>query len=99
MKQNRKSARKASASIQAEISKIGDDIVSLGNALGENASAEAKATIRSLRQRFDSLTDSASSLTEEAVGDASKTIAENPFIAVGAAFGLGVVLGALLLRR
>lgn len=99
MKHSRRAARKASASIQDEISKIGDDIASLGNALGENASAEAKATIRSLRQRFDSLTDSASSLTEEAVGDASKTIAENPFIAVGAAFGLGVVLGALLLRR
>jgi ElaB/YqjD/DUF883 family membrane-anchored ribosome-binding protein len=99
MKHNRRTTRRASASIQAEISKIGDDIASLGNALGENASAEAKAMIRSLRQRFDSLTDSAGSLTEEAVGDASKTIAENPLMVVGAAFGLGVVLGALLLRR
>jgi ElaB/YqjD/DUF883 family membrane-anchored ribosome-binding protein len=99
MKRTRQAARKASTSIHDEISKITNDLASLGSALGENASAEAKATIRSLRQRVDSLADSASSLTEEVVEDVEKTIAENPFIAIGAAFGLGVLLSALLLRR
>lgn len=67
--------------------------------IGENASAEAMATIRSLRKRFDVLAEDASSLTEDVVGGASKAIAENPLIAIGAAFGLGALLAAVLLRR
>lgn len=93
-----KRTRRALASIQGDISNIRGDLASLGSALGENASAEAKATIKSLRRRFDSLAGDAASLPEEVVEDASNTIAENPFIAIGAAFGLGVVLAALLRR-
>lgn len=99
MKRTRKVARSASASIQDEISKMADDLASLGSTLGENASTETKATMRSLRRRFDNVADDASAMADETIESAEKTITENPFIALGAAFGLGAVISAILLRR
>ncbi len=99
MKRTRKVARKASDSIQDDISAIAEDLTSLGKAVGETASAEVKATIKSLRQRCDSLAGHADSLLNEGIEDARGMIAENPFISVAVAFGLGFVVAGMLVRR
>jgi len=99
MKRGRNQGRKSTATIEDEISKIKEDIAALGNTLGENASAEATAALRSLRQRFDRVTDNASAMTEDAIESAQTTIADNPFIAIASAFGVGILLSAVLLRR
>ena len=98
MKWIRKATRKTSTPIHDEIAKIAADVASLGNVLGESASDEATAVIRSLRRRLDGLADDAGSLAEEAVDDARGAIASNPFIAVCLAFGLGALVAGLLRR-
>jgi len=99
MKRSRNHGRKSTASVEEEISKIKEDFAALGNALGESASAETTAALRSLRQRFDRVAENASTMTEDAIEGAQTTIADSPFIAIASAFGLGVVLSAVLLRR
>jgi hypothetical protein len=90
--------RKAANSLQDVISRIGDDVSALGDIIGESASAEVKATIRSLRQRLDDLADASESLVTHGIQETRGTISENPLIAVAAAFGLGIVLAAALRR-
>jgi ElaB/YqjD/DUF883 family membrane-anchored ribosome-binding protein len=99
MRRTRKVSRKAPASIQHEMSKIADDLSSLASTLGETASAEARATIGSLRDRFEGLKDYAGSMTDDVLEGAESSITENPFVAVAAAFGVGLILSLLLQRR
>jgi ElaB/YqjD/DUF883 family membrane-anchored ribosome-binding protein len=99
MKRSKNYGRKSTATIEDEISKIKEDIAALGSTLGETASAETTAALRSLRQRFDRVTDNASAMTEDAIETAQTTIADNPFIAIASAFGVGILLSAVLLRR
>jgi ElaB/YqjD/DUF883 family membrane-anchored ribosome-binding protein len=90
--------RKAADSLQDVISRIGNDLSALGEVMGESASAEVKATLKSLRQRLDDLADDSDSLITQGIHETRGTIAENPLIAVAAAFGLGIVLAAALRR-
>ena len=99
MRRPHKATRKASANIQQEMAKIADDLSSLAGALGESASAEARATIGTLRDRFEGLKDYAASTADDVLEGAETSITENPFIAIGAAFGAGVILSMLLQRR
>jgi ElaB/YqjD/DUF883 family membrane-anchored ribosome-binding protein len=90
---------KSTTSIEEEVSKIKEDLAALGNALGESASAETAAALQSLRQRFDRVAENASAMTGSAIERTGKTITDNPFIAIASAFGVGIVLSAMLLRR
>jgi ElaB/YqjD/DUF883 family membrane-anchored ribosome-binding protein len=98
MKRTRKAARRASPSIEDELANIGHDLASLGAVLGETASSEVSATLKSLRDRIDKLTDKASTVTDASVEEIRGAITENPFLSVAAAFGLGVFLASILRR-
>ena len=99
MKRSRRTNRKAPAGVQQEMAKIADDLSSLAASLGETASAEARATLGSLRDRFEDLKGYAGATTDDVLEEAQASISENPFMAIAAAFGAGLVLSLLLLRR
>jgi len=90
--------RRKSDSIQDVISRIGDDVGALGDVVGESASAEVRASIKSLRQKLRDLEEESEGLITHGIQETRGTISENPLIAVAAAFGVGVVLAALLRR-
>ena len=98
MARRRKPKRGGFELIQDELATIRADVASLGNTLGEVASAEARETIKSIRERLDRLADDAGSATRAGVEMMEETIEERPFVSVAVAFGLGVVLGTLLRR-
>ena len=58
-------------------------------------SEEAKASIRGLRQRLDYWADETAGLVTQRLQESRDRISENPLLAVGTAFGLGVVLATL----
>ena len=89
--------RRAS-SLEDTISRISDEVSALGELMGETASEEAKASIRGLRQRLDYLANESGGLVTQRLQESRDAISENPLLAVGAAFGLGVVLAALCHR-
>jgi ElaB/YqjD/DUF883 family membrane-anchored ribosome-binding protein len=89
--------RRAS-SLEDTISRISDNVSALSELMGETASEEAKASIRGLRQRLDYLADESDGLVTQRLQESRDTISENPLLAVGAAFGLGIVFGSLCHR-
>ncbi|HXU58983.1 MAG TPA: hypothetical protein VN710_09545 [Verrucomicrobiae bacterium] len=99
MRRTQKASRKASTSVQHEISKMGEELADLAAAVGETASDQTKAAVASLHKRFDRLADAAGPAIDAGVADAREVIAENPFASVAAAFGLGFLLASTLLRR
>jgi ElaB/YqjD/DUF883 family membrane-anchored ribosome-binding protein len=99
MRRTQRASRRASTSIQHEISKMGEELADLAAAVGETASDQTKATVASLHKRFDRLTGAAGPVFDAGVADAREVIAENPFASVAAAFGLGFLLASTLLRR
>jgi CHASE3 domain sensor protein len=90
--------RKAANSLEDTISRIGDNVTALSEVIGETASEEAKASIRALRQRLDELADESDGLMAQRLQETRGAISDNPLIAVAAAFGLGVIMGAVLRR-
>jgi ElaB/YqjD/DUF883 family membrane-anchored ribosome-binding protein len=98
MTRRKKATRSGFESIQDELATIGADVASLGNALGEVASAEARDMIESIRQRLDRIANDAGSSTRAGVGMIRGTIEDKPFISVAIAFCLGVVLASMLRR-
>ena len=98
MKRARRAFRKSYSPIQAEINDLGEDLASLANAVAGTASDEAKATIKSLQQRFDVLADDVGSIADQGLEEARTTIAQNPITAVAVAFGLGIVVASLWRR-
>ncbi len=98
MAQRRKPKRGGFESIQDELATIRADVASLGNTLGDVASAEARETIKAIRERLDRLADDAGSATRAGVDMMEETIEERPLVSVAVAFGLGVVLATLMRR-
>ena len=98
MARRRKPKRGGFESIQDELAAIRADVASLGNTLGDIASAEARETIKSIRERLDRLADDAGSATRAGVDMMEETIQERPLVSVAVAFGLGVVLASVLRR-
>jgi hypothetical protein len=92
MKQTRNGRYKTTASIEDEISKITEDLASLGRVPGENASAEVRAAGRSPGQRIDNLANDANFPRQDVVEGAERTITESPFTVIGSTFALGLVL-------
>jgi ElaB/YqjD/DUF883 family membrane-anchored ribosome-binding protein len=99
MRRTQKAGRRASTSMQHEISKMGEELADLAAAVGESASEQTKAAVDSLHKRFDRLTGAAGPVIDAGVADAREVIADNPFASVAAAFGLGFLLASTLLRR
>jgi ElaB/YqjD/DUF883 family membrane-anchored ribosome-binding protein len=97
-RRKKKPARSGHETIQEELATIGADVASLANTLGDAASAEARATIESIRERLDRMTSDAGSATRAGVGMVQDSIEENPFLSVALAFGLGMVLASMLRR-
>jgi len=98
MRQRRKARRNGLESIQDELATIGADVASLGNTLGEVATAETRDTINSIRARLDRIASDASNATRAGVGMVQDTIEERPFTSVAVALGVGVVLASMLRR-
>ena len=98
MARRKKTPRDGVEAIQDELETIGADVTSLGNTLGDVASAEARGMIQSIRQRLDRMADNAGSATRAGVGAMQDTIEERPFISMAVALGLGVVLASMLRR-
>ena len=94
----RKKAVRGVETIQDELATIGADVTSLGNTLGDVASAEARGMIQSIRQRLDRMADDAGSATRAGVGMVQETMEEKPFISVAVALGVGVILASMLRR-
>jgi ElaB/YqjD/DUF883 family membrane-anchored ribosome-binding protein len=94
----RKKAVRGVETIQDELATIGADVTSLGNTIGDVASAEARGMIQSIRQRLDRMADDAGSATRAGVGMVQETIEEKPFISVAVALGVGVILASMLRR-
>jgi ElaB/YqjD/DUF883 family membrane-anchored ribosome-binding protein len=85
-------------SIKEELARIGDDLTSLGNTLGETASAETRATIDTIRGRLNNIASELGTLADAGVTTVKETIEENPIASVAIALGLGVFLGSALRR-
>jgi ElaB/YqjD/DUF883 family membrane-anchored ribosome-binding protein len=98
MARRRKAARSGVETMQDEIATIGADVASLGNTLGDVASAEARGMIQSIRQRLDRMADGAGSTTRAGVGMVQDTIEEKPFISIAVALGAGFILASMLRR-
>jgi ElaB/YqjD/DUF883 family membrane-anchored ribosome-binding protein len=98
MVRRRKAARSGVETMQDEIATIGADVASLGNTLGDVASAEARGMIQSIRQRLDRMADSVGSATRAGVGTVQDTIEEKPFISMVVALGAGFILASMLRR-
>ena len=98
MARQKKASRNGVGAIQDELETIGADVTSLGNTLGDFASAEARGMIQSIRQRLDSIADNARSATRAGVGAVQDTIEEKPFISIAVALGAGFILASMLRR-
>ena len=90
--------RRRTDSLEDAISRISDNVSALSELMGETASEEAKTSVRALRRRLDNLADESDGLVTQGLQESRGTIAENPLLAVSGAFGLGVVVAALLRR-
>lgn len=98
MRRQRKVKRRGVDAIQAELATIADDVTSLGNTLGEVASDEARATIRSIRERLDAMANDASDATRAGVDAIEDRIQTNPFASLAVAVGVGIVLASVMRR-
>jgi ElaB/YqjD/DUF883 family membrane-anchored ribosome-binding protein len=94
----RKVAHSGLEAIQDELATLGDDVASLGNTLGEVASDEAQATMRSIRERLDRIAGDAQSVTRAGVGAIEDRIEANPFASIAVALGVGVILATIMRR-
>ncbi|HZT19875.1 MAG TPA: hypothetical protein VFA23_10765 [Dongiaceae bacterium] len=98
MNRTRRTIEDATDTIQEQISRLREELSDLSRSLGDNASAETRSALRSLRERFDRLADDAASRTREGVEQTRETIAHHPLTAIGIALGLGVILASILRR-
>jgi ElaB/YqjD/DUF883 family membrane-anchored ribosome-binding protein len=83
-------------SIQKEIANIGDDITSLGSAIGATASDETRATFQSIRERLDRISANAGEAMN--AGSVEEIIEENPWASVAVALAVGFILGNVVRR-
>jgi ElaB/YqjD/DUF883 family membrane-anchored ribosome-binding protein len=98
MKGRQRATRHRVHPIHEEVANIGDQVSSLGEKLGQDASEETQAAIRSIREALDRIADDARDLTRAGVGELRETIQENSFTGVVIGIGIGFML-AVMLRR
>jgi len=85
-------------SIEDELATIAADVASVGNAIGDVASTEARERIQAIRDRLDEMADAAGDATRDGVERVEETIRGRPVVSVLAAFALGMVTAAMLRR-
>jgi ElaB/YqjD/DUF883 family membrane-anchored ribosome-binding protein len=98
MARSKKTRSNGVESIQEELATIGADIASLGNTLGEFASAEARDAIKSIRERLDEIAREAGVASRAQIESVQETIQRRPLTSVAAAFGLGFILATIFRR-
>jgi ElaB/YqjD/DUF883 family membrane-anchored ribosome-binding protein len=70
---------------------------STGNDIREAASREAEDTLESARRQLNDMMEGLTDRAREYGRYADETVQQNPWMAVGIGFGVGVVMGALLM--
>ena len=85
-------------SLQSALSAIAGDIERIGASGGTAGLEQAKAKLDDLREQIGDLVTDPIERAEEMGEQVKKTVADNPFTAIAAAFAAGIA-AALLLRR
>jgi len=98
MARRKKASNKRLAPIEDELNAIAADVASLGGAIGDVASAEAREMIQSIRQRLDSVASDAGYAASSGMEVIQDTIREKPITCVLVGFACGFVTAALLRR-
>jgi len=98
LKRRKKTAHSSFEMIQDQLETIGADLTSLGNTLGEAASDEVRATIRSIQERLDRIASDAGNATRAGIGAIEDRIEASPITSVAVAFGLGALLASIMRR-
>jgi ElaB/YqjD/DUF883 family membrane-anchored ribosome-binding protein len=102
MKHRTNVARRSVDAVQKELAAIEEDAMSLARSLGDAASDEASAALKSIRKGVNRLAGESGILARTGVDAVEGTIEANPFVSVAIAFGVGALLAILLptmLRR
>jgi ElaB/YqjD/DUF883 family membrane-anchored ribosome-binding protein len=73
-----------------------DDVINPMREQARDLTAEADEAMHSARERLDDAVESMTERLRDAADYADRQVQNNPWTAVGASFGLGVVLGALV---
>jgi ElaB/YqjD/DUF883 family membrane-anchored ribosome-binding protein len=91
--------------LEAELSKLRDDVASLAGTVRDIASDEVHATVDAIRDRLDKAAGEARKAARRAKAGAHDAadalegaIEEHPFTSILIALGLGFVIGTLLRR-
>jgi ElaB/YqjD/DUF883 family membrane-anchored ribosome-binding protein len=85
-------------SIEDELNTIAADVVSLGNTIGDVASAETREMLQSIRQRLDTIAEESRIATRMRMEMVEDAIRNKPVVSVLTAFALGFG-AATILRR
>lgn len=91
--------------LEAELSKLRDDVASLAGTVRDVASDEVHATVDAIRERLDKAAGEARRAARRAKAGANNAagaledaIEEHPFTSILVALGLGFLLGAFIRR-
>src|SRR5215468_11293443 len=106
MAQNKQAAGDGTyQALEAELSKLREDVASLAGTVRDIASDEVHATVDAIRDRLDKAAVEARRAARRATAGANDaadmiegTIEEHPFTSILVALGLGFVLGAFMRR-
>jgi ElaB/YqjD/DUF883 family membrane-anchored ribosome-binding protein len=85
-------------SIEDELNTIAADVVSLGNTIGDVASAETREMLQSIRQRLDTIAEESRIATRMRIEMVEDTIRDKPVVSVLTAFALGFGVATILRR-
>jgi len=85
-------------SLREEISAVSEDVASLAAALGDAASADARARLEAVRQKTDTLADAVGKATSTKLSALEEIVEENPVGSVAVALMLGFIVGSATRR-
>ena len=97
-RRNVSARNRVAPSIEDELNTIAADVVSLGNTIGDVASAETREMLQSIRQRLDTIAEESRIATSRRMDMVVDTIRDKPVVSVLTAFALGFG-AATVLRR
>lgn len=81
--------------LRTEVDNLRKDVQAVTQTIRDLAASETRAAQERVRQRASEVRDKG----KEALDSVAPAIAERPFTSVATAFGVGLVIGALLNRR
>jgi hypothetical protein len=98
MARRKKASNNRLAPIDVELNAIAGNVASLGSAIGDVASAEAREMIQSIRQRLDRVARDAEYAASSGMEVIQDTIRKNPIACVLMGFACEFVTAAILRR-